>query len=188
MHNQSFTWSGDTTPPYTNVSRAPLLIGMTAGFLGLTLVFVVLRIYVRAIILKKWGLDDALLVVSYMTIAATLGYHITFIVVKMAILFQYRRVFALPQFCLYCDLMLGFIGIFGIAVVVSSIVISAPTWRGDTFEFERYNQTAWWLATATVHLATDFIIFFMPMPMLSKLKLEKVQKCALIATFGVGFV
>ncbi|KAK1976071.1 hypothetical protein LZ30DRAFT_735673 [Colletotrichum cereale] len=223
MHNQNFAQSGGTTPPYTDATRAPLLIGMTAGLLGLTLVFVVLRIYVRVVLLKEWGLDDALVCVSYiltmltgmifsicttaglgshiwtipvevqqsgrrMTIAATLAYHLTFIVVKMAILTQYRRVFAVPRFCLSCDLMLGFIGIFGIAVVVSSVAISAPTWRGDTFQFERYNEEAWWLATATVHLATDLIIFFMPIPMLSRLKLERVQKFALIATFGVGFI
>ncbi|OHF00003.1 hypothetical protein CORC01_04649 [Colletotrichum orchidophilum] len=224
MHNESFRrQAGDPTPPYTDATRGPLLIGMTAGFLAIALIFVVLRVYVRALVLKKWGLDDTLLVISFvlavftgttfsicttvglgrhiwtvpvdvqqtgrrMTIAATLSYHITFIVIKIALLLQYRRVFAHPKFCLVCDVMLGFIAIFGIAVVVSSVAISAPTWRGDTFEFERYNQGAWWMATAAVHLVTDMIILCMPIPLLSSLNLKRAQKAALIVTFGVGFI
>lgn len=66
MHNTSFT-RGDPTPPYTDATRAPLLIGMTAGFLGIALIFVALRVYVRAVVLKKWGLDDTLLVVAYVS-------------------------------------------------------------------------------------------------------------------------
>ncbi|TQN68961.1 hypothetical protein CSHISOI_06531 [Colletotrichum shisoi] len=112
--------------------------------------------------------------------SATLSYHVTFIVIKTAFLLQYRRVFSLPNFVLCCDIMLGFIGMFGIAVVVSSIVISAPTWRGDTFARERYDQETWWLATACVHLVTDIILFLMPIPMLSKLRLKRMQRAALI--------
>lgn len=107
---------------------------------------------------------------------------------KIALLLLYRRVFAHPTFCLVCDAMLGFIAVFGIAVVVSSVVISAPGWRGDTFAFERYDQGAWWMATAAVHLVTDMIIFFMPIPLLSSLNLKRAQKAALIVTFGVGFM
>ncbi|KAK1672104.1 hypothetical protein BDP55DRAFT_674406 [Colletotrichum godetiae] len=222
MHNESFS-RGNPMPPYTDATRAPWLIGMTAGFLGIASILVALRVYVRAVVLKKWGVDDTLIVISYVltvltgtifsicttfglgmhiwtipdevqqtgrraTIAATLSYHITFIFVKIALLLLYRRVFAHPKFCLVCDAMLGFIVAFGIAVVVSSVVISAPGWRGDTFAFERYDQGTWWMATAAVHLVTDMIIFFMPIPLLSSLNLKRAQKAALIVTFGVGFI
>lgn len=49
-------------------TRAPLLIGMTSGVLTLTLVFVLLRAYVRAIVLKKWGPDDTLVVVAFVSV------------------------------------------------------------------------------------------------------------------------
>ncbi|OHX00319.1 integral membrane protein [Colletotrichum incanum] len=123
-----------------------------------------------------------------LVISATLSYQITFIVIKMAFLFQFRRVFVLPKFVLFCDIMLGFIGIFGIAVVVSSIIFNTARWRGEANARERYDQGAWWLATASVHLVTDLIIFFMPIPMLNMLKLKRMQKAALFVSFGLGFV
>ncbi|KAJ0159162.1 hypothetical protein CTA2_10207 [Colletotrichum tanaceti] len=223
MHATSNSTMGQPPRPGSNDDRAPLLIGVAAGFLTLTLVFVVLRFYVRAIVIKKWGPDDSLVVISYilalitgvvfcvcttvglgrhiwtipievqqasrrLITSANLSYHGSFIMIKMAFLFQYRRVFALPKFTLCCDIMVGFISIFGIAVIVSFIVISIPMWRGDTFAQERYDKEMWWLATACVHLVTDIILFLMPIPMLSKLRLKRAQKAALIVSFGLGFV
>lgn len=48
---------------------------MTVGFLGIALIFVALRVYVRAVVLKKWGLDDTLLVVSYVSIHILSTHH-----------------------------------------------------------------------------------------------------------------
>ncbi|KAK2731057.1 integral membrane protein [Colletotrichum kahawae] len=223
MHNESAITSGDGTPPYTDDSRASWLIVSTAVCLSVTLMFVLLRVYVRAIVIKSWGADDSLVVVSFVsfvdgtgmqgttkglgmhiwtipidvqqdgrrgqvTIGATLCYSATFIAVKMAVLLQFRRVFAVPKFRLVCNIMFGFICCFGIAVVVSSIVMAAPTWRGDTFQAETYDQGAWWLATSSVHLATDIIIFLMPIPMLHRLKLRAMLKVALMVSFGLGFI
>ncbi|GKT76791.1 integral membrane protein [Colletotrichum tofieldiae] len=84
--------------------------------------------------------------------------------------------------------MLGFISIFGIAIVVSSIIFNTPRWRGEPNAQERYDQGVWWLATGSVHLVTDIIIFFMPIPMLNMLKLKPMQKAALFISFGLGFV
>ncbi|GKT52269.1 uncharacterized protein ColSpa_12450 [Colletotrichum spaethianum] len=106
----------------------------------------------------------------------------------MAFLFQFRRVFVLPKFVVFCDIMIGFISIFGIAVVVSSIVLNTPRWRGESKTQLQYDQGMWWLATAIVHLVTDIIIFLMPIPMLSMLKLKQMQKVALFVSFGLGFV
>ncbi|KAK2016359.1 hypothetical protein LZ32DRAFT_635954 [Colletotrichum eremochloae] len=167
----------ETARSSLNENRGPLLIGMSAGFLAFTLIFVGLRVHVRAIVMKKWGLDDSFVVISYilalftgiifcigtttglgrhawalsrdaseagirlkLVISATLCYHLTFIVVKMAFLLQYRRVFALPKFVLFCDIMLGFIGMFGIALVVSAIVFNTPGWRGEPDSHMSYNQ------------------------------------------------
>ncbi|KAF6828749.1 hypothetical protein CPLU01_08300 [Colletotrichum plurivorum] len=223
MQNETLPCPPEDLPPYSDENRAGLLIGLTTGFLVFALIFVVLRVHVRAVVLKKWGADDTVLVISYtltvatgaiflictryglswhiwsvpvevqqlgrrLTIAATLGYHLTFITIKIAFLLQYRRVFAVPKFRLFCDIMLAFICCFGTAVVVSSIVMAIPTWNGDTFAMERYNQTAWWTATSAVHLVTDIVIFLMPMPLLGRLNVNKMQKSALMVTFGIGFL
>jgi len=208
-----------------NEDRGPLLIGMSASFLAFTLIFVALRVHVRAVLMKKWGADDSFVAISYilalstgvvfaigtttglgkhawalsedinqagirsrLVISATLCYHLTFIVVKMAFLLQYRRAFILPKFILFCDIMMGFIGMFGIALFVSAIVVNTPRWRRETDSQANYNQGVWWMATASVHLVTDIIIFLMPIPMLGKLKLKPMQKVALYVSFGLGFV
>ncbi|WDK10627.1 integral membrane protein [Colletotrichum graminicola] len=160
-----------------NETRGPLLIGMSAGFLAFTLVFVALRVHVRAVLMKKWGADDSFVVVAYfkvnsvadlmntgtitglgkhawalsqdvnqsgirskLVISATLCYHLTFIVVKIAFLLQYRRAFILPTFILFCDIMVGFIGMFGIALFVSAIVVNTPKWRRETRSHASYDQ------------------------------------------------
>ncbi|KAK2055708.1 hypothetical protein LY76DRAFT_577640 [Colletotrichum caudatum] len=158
-------------------TRAPLLIGMMASFLAFTFIFVALRVYVRAVVMRNWGPDDSCIVISYilafltglvfcigtstglgkhawalskdinqsgirlkLVISATLCYHLTFIVVKMAFLLQYRRFFVLPKFVLFCDIMLGFIAIFGIALFVSAIVFNTPKWRGEPESHASYDQ------------------------------------------------
>lgn len=65
MHATSISMMEQPPRPGWNDDRAPLLIGVTAGCLTLTLVFVVLRFYVRAIVIRKWGPDDSLVVISY---------------------------------------------------------------------------------------------------------------------------
>ncbi|KAJ0284744.1 hypothetical protein COL26b_012357 [Colletotrichum chrysophilum] len=65
MHNESAITSGDETPPYTDASRASWLIVSTAVCLSVTLMFVLLRAYVRAIVIKSWGADDTLVVISF---------------------------------------------------------------------------------------------------------------------------
>ncbi|OLN86645.1 hypothetical protein CCHL11_03734 [Colletotrichum chlorophyti] len=209
-------------PPDTDESRAGLLIGMVAGFLSLALIFVMLRVYVRFAVLKRWGADDTLVVVSYilalvtgvlfgvgtrfglgahigtippeqhqpgrrLVISATLTYQATFIIIKMAFLQQFRRVFTVRKFRIFCDIMSGFITIFGLAILASFIVINAPGWRGDSYLAEK-EQGAWWLSTSVVHLITDIVIFLMPIPLLSRLKLKRPQKVVLVISFGIGFL
>ncbi|KAK2026289.1 hypothetical protein LX32DRAFT_674882 [Colletotrichum zoysiae] len=166
-------------------TRAPLLIGMMAGFLAFTLIFVALRVYVRAGVMRNWGPDDSCLVISYilafltglvfcvgtstglgkhawalsqnisqsgirlkLVISATLCYHLTFIVVKMAFLLQYRRVFVLPKFVLFCDIMLGFIAMFGIALFVSAIVFNTP--KMSTIPHVFTSDTSWDIIPALI--------------------------------------
>lgn len=73
MHNESAITSGDETPPYTDASRASWLIVSTAVCLSVTLMFVLLRAYVRAIVIKSWGADDTLVVISFVSLADGTG-------------------------------------------------------------------------------------------------------------------
>lgn len=52
-------------------NRAPELVSALAILYSLSFVFVALRVYVRIYISKNWGLDDSLLVVTWVSIFAT---------------------------------------------------------------------------------------------------------------------
>ncbi|KAL0935562.1 pth11-like integral membrane protein [Colletotrichum truncatum] len=62
-----------TEEPAVNVNetRQPVVIGVTTTVLSLATFFTILRIYVRAFILRKWGPDDSALVVSFVLVFLT---------------------------------------------------------------------------------------------------------------------
>lgn len=48
------------------------------------------------------------------------------------------------------------------------------------------DRTPLYMATAVLNMATDIILLILPIPMISKLQMPRVQKAGLICIFGVG--
>ncbi|OLN81894.1 hypothetical protein CCHL11_07043 [Colletotrichum chlorophyti] len=57
--------STDSLTVNPNETRQPLVIGVTTAALAVSTIVTALRIYVRALKLRKWGWDDSVLVASY---------------------------------------------------------------------------------------------------------------------------
>jgi len=47
-------------------------------------------------------------------------------------------------------------------------------------------KTAFWFSNAALNIATDILIFSIPMPLLKQLQLPKKQKIGLMFVFGFG--
>ncbi|KAK2027494.1 hypothetical protein LX32DRAFT_620704 [Colletotrichum zoysiae] len=201
--------------------RSDLILGVTVALLVITTIFVGLRVYVRALVIRKWGIDDTVLLSSFlvvlfhdvmMCLATRIGfgkhfwtlsfktilksqkysmliiilYNVAFTTVKIAFLFQYRRIFPLPKVELICNIGIAFLTLFGISLVIST-GITYSMYFGNQHWDSPLNILGWWLTNAAIHLITDIFIFLLPMPLLSRLKLHRLQKSALLASFFLGF-
>jgi hypothetical protein len=58
-------------PEYVNASNAGRIVGVVGAFHFLALAFVSLRIYVRVFMIRAFGIDDALIVVAYVSTLRT---------------------------------------------------------------------------------------------------------------------
>ncbi|KAK2052413.1 hypothetical protein LY76DRAFT_555747 [Colletotrichum caudatum] len=208
-------------PENTYGSRSDLILSVTVALLVITTIFVGLRVYVRAFVIRKWGTDDTVLLSSFffvlfhdvmMCLATRIGfgkhfwtlsfqtilktqkysmliiilYNVAFTTVKIAFLFQYRRIFPLPKVELVCNIGIAFLTLFGISLVVSTGITYSIYFRNQHGS-SPLNILGWWLTNASIHLITDIFIFLLPMPLLSRLKLHRLQKSALLASFFLGF-
>ncbi|OLN92100.1 hypothetical protein CCHL11_01341 [Colletotrichum chlorophyti] len=201
-------------PENSYESRVDLILGVTISMLAVTTVFAALRVYVRALVLRKWGVDDTMLVLSFvalmfhgvifglgrhvwMTPVGTIIkgqklamviimiYQIAFVTIKITFLLQYRRVFPLPRVEMLCNVGIGFLVLFGISLVVSAGVTYSSIFSNN-FWNSPIDILGWWLSNAAIHLVTDILIFILPLPLLNRLRLRRPQKAALIASFALG--
>jgi len=211
---------GTGFPDASYGSRSDLILGITVSLFVVTTIFVGLRVYVRAFLIRKWGIDDTVVVSSFfiillhdivMCLATRLGfgkhfwalsprviiktqkfsilvitlYNVAFTTIKIAFLLQYRRIFPLPKVELVCNIGIAFLILFGISLVISTVITysllysNKLSWSIDVL--------GWWLTNASIHLITDIFIFLLPMPLLGQIRLQKLQKSALFASFFLGF-
>ncbi|KZL86530.1 integral membrane protein [Colletotrichum incanum] len=59
---------GTNLPENSYESLVDLILGVTVALLVVATIFVALRVYVRAIVIKKWRVDDTLLVLSFLAV------------------------------------------------------------------------------------------------------------------------
>jgi hypothetical protein len=77
-----------------------------------------------------------------------------------------------------------------IASVFTACVPLEAFWNWGLYFTEKIwcqPMDTWW-ADAGLHIATDAVIFFLPLPVLKSLTLPRRQKYALIAIFCLGFL
>ncbi|KAF3343320.1 hypothetical protein VDGL01_10340 [Verticillium dahliae] len=99
------------TPLPADVNRGPQILGICGAMVGLALVFVVLRVYVRVAIIRKLGWDDHCMIVAMavmfaemMVILPQVGYgagrHVEFIEPKSNVVKGLRLNFVTQPLCL----------------------------------------------------------------------------------------
>ncbi|KAI8315269.1 hypothetical protein K4K61_002303 [Colletotrichum sp. SAR11_59] len=170
------SWEG-TLPPGSLNSRSDTILAMGIVMTVVATVFVALRVYVRAFLIRKWGADDTLLASAF----------VAFVTIKIAFLFQYRRVFPYSKVELLCNIGICFLALFGIQLLVCAGVSFDLIYRYTFFDTP-INVMSWWMANASIHLITNVLIFIIPIPFLGRLQMTRTQKLALIASFALGLL
>src|SRR5687767_14207230 len=110
-------------------------------------------------------------------------------VVKLSFLLQLRRIFEssrVQKICLWSMVAVGLwacvqITLLGISCLpISFIVPSTAEWCLDTLPV--------WYFSSAMSLATDLLIFSIPLPSVIKLKLPIKQKVMVVLIFCLGFL
>lgn len=86
-------------------------------------------------------------------------------------------------------MVMGVVAIYGLWTLVGSIFLCYPVaffWDKTFANGKCLNQEAIWFSNASVNIAQDVVILFLPMAVLKSLDIPSKQKRALIVVFGLG--
>lgn len=113
--------------------------------------------------------------------------HLSF---KMAFLLQYYRVLVTHYMKKYYIAAMIFVGAWGLSVVIISFIWCIPLegfWDRSVPAKCLPQQVLFYLFGAC-SIATDILIFLLPLPALIQLKLPRTQKLYLLGIFSLGFL
>jgi hypothetical protein len=124
--------------------------------------------------------------------SAVISYNAGLASVKISILFLYLRLFG-PAFIVLRRVSYAFLGIVVIAGLWGIFSAAIFCWPVASFwdtsiKGSCLPQKPRWLSVASLNLATDFMIFFLPLPVIAKMQMPKGEKICLIFVLTVGFL
>ncbi|KAF4949464.1 hypothetical protein FSARC_13476 [Fusarium sarcochroum] len=122
--------------------------------------------------------------------ASVVVYNVAMCMVKIGLLFQYRRVFALPIIQLITFYGLVFMVVWTVIIAFLNILICVPVAKfwDHTISGKCLDQLVLWYVMAGFNLATDIAIFCIPLPVVRSLQLPRKQKVMLLVIFSIGFL
>ncbi|KAJ5042794.1 uncharacterized protein L3040_004187 [Drepanopeziza brunnea f. sp. 'multigermtubi'] len=115
-------------------------------------------------------------------------YNLALVLTKISIVFQYKRIFTARKIIRLCNIMIGILSVYGLWAVFGSTFMCLPVsnfWNTG-ISVGCMEKTAFWFSNAALNIATDILIFSIPMPLLKQLQLPKKQKIGLMFVFGFG--
>ncbi|KAF5521068.1 Satratoxin biosynthesis SC1 cluster protein 4 [Colletotrichum aenigma] len=116
-------------------------------------------------------------------------YNIAICLVKISILFQYRRIFAneIMQKLTMGGLIFMGLWTFTLSILLPLVCYPVAKFWDDSIDGKCLDYLTIWYAMAGVNLVSDFVIFSMPIPVIKSLQLPRRQKRMLLLVFGLGF-
>lgn len=107
---------------------------------------------------------------------------------KLSLLLFYRRLAPFTWFRAAIYVVMFVVVAYTLGIMFSLIFPCKPiasNWD-VTIEGECINKTGIYIATAVINIATDLALLVLPIPVLVRLQIPRLEKVALIAMFGVG--
>ena len=117
-------------------------------------------------------------------------YNIAVCLTKISILLQYRRIFSNTKLRKFIIVGLAFLICWGITLtfLLPLVCIPVAAFWDPTVDGFCLNSEAIWYVMAGVNVVTDFIVFSMPIPVISSLHLPPKQKALLLIVFTLGIL
>ncbi|EXA29207.1 hypothetical protein FOVG_19266 [Fusarium oxysporum f. sp. pisi HDV247] len=122
--------------------------------------------------------------------ASVIVYNVAMCLVKIGILLQYRRVFAIPilQALTFYGLVIMVAWTITIAFLNALICVPVAKFWNSTMPGHCTDPLTVWYVMAGFNLVTDITVFCMPLPVIGSLNLPRRQKIMLLAIFSIGFL
>ncbi|RKK19856.1 hypothetical protein BFJ65_g6568 [Fusarium oxysporum f. sp. cepae] len=122
--------------------------------------------------------------------ASVIVYNVAMCLVKIGILLQYRRVFAIPtlQALTFYGLVIMVAWTITIAFLNTLICVPVAKFWNSTLDGHCTDPLTVWYVMAGFNLVTDITVFCMPLPVIGSLNLPRKQKIMLLAIFSIGFL
>ncbi|AEO66300.1 uncharacterized protein THITE_2077835 [Thermothielavioides terrestris NRRL 8126] len=118
-----------------------------------------------------------------------LFYVLSLAITKVSICLLYLTIFTLPWARRACYLVLAIVvltSLFSVAATLTDCIPLQAVWDPTVTPSFCQPQDTWWANTGCV-IATDWMIFILPIPMVLPLKLPTRQKLIVVGVFAVGF-
>jgi hypothetical protein len=109
---------------------------------------------------------------------------------KVSILLLYLRILGHQHSRYAAYVIMGVVVLTNIWTLVTVVTACIPlqAFWDRTIEGARCLPQVYFFANTGLHMATDFLIFLLPMPVIFKLKVKRGQKIALYCIFALGFL
>ncbi|KAM5526921.1 hypothetical protein FOXYSP1_20754 [Fusarium oxysporum f. sp. phaseoli] len=121
--------------------------------------------------------------------ASVIVYNVAMCFVKIGILLQYRRVFAIPilQRLTFYGLVIMVSWTITIAFLNTLICVPVAKFWNSTLPGHCTDPLTVWYVMAG-YLVTDITVFCMPLPVIGSINLPRKQKIMLLGIFSIGFL
>ncbi|EXK77102.1 hypothetical protein FOQG_18184 [Fusarium oxysporum f. sp. raphani 54005] len=122
--------------------------------------------------------------------ASVIVYNVAMCLVKIGILLQYRRVFAIPILQAFTFYGLVIMATWTITIALLNALICVPVAKfwNSTMPGHCIDPLTVWYVMAGFNLVTDITVICMPLPVIGSLNLPRRQKIMLLAIFSIGFL
>ncbi|PYI08864.1 hypothetical protein BO78DRAFT_405304 [Aspergillus sclerotiicarbonarius CBS 121057] len=148
--------------------------------LALSTSCLVMRIYTKISVMRKFWWDDAASIVYLPCLAFA----------KLALLMLYYRLLDTVKAWVCTLYLVGFV-IAGYTIALTLVLIFAcdpvaKNWNPFILEGSCINRNGAYLATAATNTASDLVLLLIPIRVVSKLRMRLIEKLAAIVVFGIG--
>ncbi|KAF1996954.1 hypothetical protein P154DRAFT_497567 [Amniculicola lignicola CBS 123094] len=121
--------------------------------------------------------------------ATVLSYNMSLTFTKLSILLQYLRIFKVRKLRFACYALIVIVALYGLEMFITS---AFPCWPVASFWDSHLKGICFphkdiWFTNAALNIATDLMIFMLPIPVIKGLNLPTRQKAALLGVFILGF-
>ncbi|KAJ5817879.1 hypothetical protein N7447_007887 [Penicillium robsamsonii] len=176
----------DYSNPWLYKTNMTLIgVGLVLSFLCLSL-----RIYTKTKILRKFGWEDAFIVLAWIILAAAVVYVPALAFAKMSLVFLYRRIMEKQEAYNWAlNIISAVVCGYSLALVFALIFACNPiamSWDLSITDGTCISRQGLYIATAVTNIVTDLALILLPIPLVVGLQMPGIQKCYLIFVFGVG--